>query len=131
MFVLDTNAVVHYFKGQGRVVERLLSTPPGDVALPSIVVFELMVGVLRSDAPARRQAQLQLFLETVETLVFGHAEAKAAAQVRSDLEARGLPIGPLDMLIAGTALAHHATLVTRNTREFARVRGLSVENWYE
>lgn len=133
MFVLDTNAVVHYFKGQGRVVERLLSTPPGDVALPSIVVFELIVGIgmLRSDAPARRQVQLQLFLETVETLVFGHAEAKAAAQVRSDLEARGLPIGPFDVLIAGTALAHHATLVTRNTREFARVRGLSVENWCE
>ena len=131
MFVLDTNTVVHYFKGQGRVAERLLSTPPGAVALPSIVVFELMVGVLRSDAPARRQAQLQLFLGTVETLVFGDAEAAAAAQVRSDLEARGLPIGPLDVLIAGTALARQATLVTRNTREFARVTGLSVENWYE
>jgi len=131
VFVLDTNAVVHYFKGQGRIAERLLSTPPGDVALPSIVVFELMVGVLRSDAPARRQAQLQLFLRTVETLVFGDAEAEAATQVRSDLEAQGLPIGALDVLIAGTALAHHATLVTRNTREFARVDGLSVENWYE
>jgi tRNA(fMet)-specific endonuclease VapC len=47
------------------------------------------------------------------------------------LEARGLPIGPLDVLIAGTALAHGATLVTRNLREFSRVEGLKLENWYD
>ena len=130
MFVLDTNAVVHYFKGRGRVAERLLSTPPGDVALPSVVVFELLVGVLRSDEVGKRREQLELFLASVATLPFGYAEA-AAAEVRTDLEARGLPIGPFDVLIAGTALAHHATLVTRNTREFGRVGGLNVENWYE
>ena len=111
MFVLDTNAVVHYFKGRGRVAERLLSTPPGDVGLPSIVVFELLVGVLRSDEVGKRREQLELFLASVATLPFGHDEAAAAAEVRTDLEARGLPIGPFDVLIAGTALAHHAALV--------------------
>lgn len=131
MFVLDTNAVVHYFKGRGGVAERLLSMPPGDVALPSVVVFELLVGVLKSDDIGKRREQLELFLASVATLPFGHAEAAAAAAVRTELEARGLPIGPFDVLIAGTALAHHATLVTRNTREFGRVGGLMVENWYE
>ena len=131
MFVLDTNAVIHYFKGQGRVAERLLTVSPGEVALPSLVVFELTVGVLRSDNPARRQAQLELFLGTVTTLPFGRPEAAAAARVRADLEAEGRPIGPYDVLIAGTALAQGAVLVTRNVREFNRVRGLAVENWYE
>lgn len=131
MFVLDTNVVIHYFKGQGRVAERLLSTPPNEVALPSIAVFELEVGVLRSDNVSRRREQLRLFLEVVTTLPFGRAEATAAAGVRTDLETRGLPIGPFDVLIAGTALAQHATLVTRNTREFGRVDGLTVENWYD
>jgi tRNA(fMet)-specific endonuclease VapC len=131
VFVLDTNVVIHYFKGQGQVAERLLSTPPNEVALPSIAVFELEVGVLRSDNVARRREQLRLFLEVVATLPFGRAEATAAAQVRAALETQGLPIGPFDVLIAGTALAHHATLVTRNTREFGRVDGLTVENWYE
>ena len=131
MFVLDTNAVIHYFKGQGRVAERLLTVSPGEVALPSLVVFELTVGVLRSDNPAGRQAQLELFLGTVTTLPFGRPEAAAAARVRADLEAEGRPIGPYDVLIAGTALAQGAVLVTRNVREFNRVRGLAVENWYE
>lgn len=131
MFVLDTNVVIHYFKGQGQVAERLLSTPPNEVALPSIAVFELEVGVLRSDNVSRRREQLRLFLEVVATLPFGRAEARAAAQVRAALETQGLPIGPFDVLIAGTALAQHATLITRNTREFGRVDGLTVENWYE
>ncbi len=131
MFVLDTNVVIHYFKGQGRVAERLLSTPPNEVVLPSIVVFELLVGMLKSKAPIRRREQVGLFLETVKALPFDRAEEAAAAQVRADLEAQGLAIGPLDVLIAGTALAHRATLVTRNTREFGRVDGLTVENWYE
>ena len=131
MFVLDTNAVIHYFKGQGRVAERLLTVSPDEVALPSLVVFELTVGVLRSDNPAGRQAQLELFLGTVTTLPFGRPEAAAAARVRADLEAEGRPIGPYDVLIAGTALAQGAVLVTRNVREFNRVRGLAVENWYE
>ncbi len=131
MFVLDTNVVIHYFKGQGRVAERLLSTPPNEVVLPSIVVFELLVGMLKSKAPIRPREQVGLFLETVKALPFDRAEAAAAAQVRADLEAQGLAIGPLDVLIAGTALAHRTTLVTRNTREFGRVDGLTVENWYE
>lgn len=131
MFVLDTNTVIYYFKGQGRVAERLLQVAPNEVALPSIAVFELSVGVLKSDNVARRQEQLEVFLEAVTTLPFGLAEAARAAQVRAELEARGLPIGPLDVLIAGTALAKRATLVTRNVREFGRVDGLMVENWHD
>ena len=131
MFALDTNAVIHYFKGKGRVSERLLSVSPQEVALPSVVVFELEVGVLGSPERSRRQQQLQLLLATVTLLPFGLTEARAAAQIRVGLEAQGLPIGPLDVLIAGTALAQRATLVTRNTREFGRVEGLVVENWYD
>ena len=131
MFALDTNAVIHFFKGQGQVAERLLRAAPSEVALPSVVVFELTVGVLGSPESAKRRAQLQLLLETVGLLPFGQAEAVAAAQVRVSLQARGLPIGPFDLLIAGTVLAQHATLVTRNTREFGRVEGLAVENWYD
>lgn len=57
-------------------------------------------------------------------------EAKAAAALRARLELEGTPIGPMDTLIAGTALAHRGVLVTRNVREFGRVAGLSVEDWY-
>ncbi len=130
MFALDTNTVIYYFKGVGGVAERLLATPPHDVALPSIIVYELGRGVLGSGS-AKRREQFAAFLDTFAVLPFGRAEAEAAAQVSRTLEQRGLPIGPLDVLIAGTALTHGATLVTRNLREFSRVEGLKVENWYD
>jgi tRNA(fMet)-specific endonuclease VapC len=129
VFALDTNTVIYYFKGMGGVAERLLATPPHEVALPSVVVYELERGVLSSKSTKRR-AQFSAFLDTFAILPLGRAEAEVAAQLREALEQRGLPIGPLDVLIAGTALAHSATLVTRNLREFSRVTDLKLESWY-
>ncbi|MFL6202474.1 MAG: type II toxin-antitoxin system VapC family toxin [Thermoanaerobaculia bacterium] len=130
MYALDTNSVVYFFKGMGRVAERLLSTPPREVALPAIVLYELELGLAKSAAPERRRAQVDELVRRVNVLPFRHSEARVAARVRADLERAGKPIGPLDFLIAGTALAHGATLVTHNTKEFSRVDGLSLEDWY-
>ncbi|MGH6609716.1 MAG: PIN domain-containing protein, partial [Burkholderiaceae bacterium] len=58
------------------------------------------------------------------------AVAKRAAQLRQTLERRGAGIGPMDTLIAATALAHSATLVTHNVAEFKRVAGLAITDWY-
>lgn len=129
MFALDTNTVSYYFRGVGGVAERLLATPPHEVALPSIVVYELERGVLKSGSE-KRWEQFAAFLDAFTILPFGRAEAEAAARIRGALEQRGLPIGPMDVLIAGTTLAHGATLVTRNLREFSRVEGLQLVSWY-
>ena len=51
--------------------------------------------------------------------------------MRATLEKAGTPIGPLDMMIAGTALANKAILVTHNVKEFTRVEGFNVEDWFE
>ena len=131
MVALDTNTVIHYLKGMGKVAEHLHATPPAEVAVPSVVLFELELGVLKSDQPDKRRRQLYTLLGSVTVLPFGDGAAKTAARVRAQLELTGLGIGPLDTLIAGTALHHGATLVTRNVREFERVEGLKVENWYD
>lgn len=130
MFLLDTNTLIHFFKGQGRVPERLLATPPAEVALPAIALFELEVGIAKSAQPTKRRRQLGELLDVVAVVPFDRAAASAAAKVRATLEAAGKPIGPMDTLIAGTALAHDATLVTHNTAEFGRVRGLAIVDWY-
>jgi tRNA(fMet)-specific endonuclease VapC len=130
MYVLDTNSVVFFFKGHGRVAARLLARKPAEVALPAIVLYELEVGVIRSTDPVRRREQLDTLLEATRVIPFGPPEARAAARIRGELERSGEGIGPLDTLIAATALASGGTLVTHNTREFRRVRGLSVEDWY-
>lgn len=130
MFVLDTNTVIYFFKGMGGVSERLLSTPPDEVALPTVVLYELETGIAKSSEPSRRRRQLASLVAASRVLPFGRSEARAAASLRAALELAGSPIGPLDNLIAGTALAHRGVLVTRNTREFGRVDGLAVVNWY-
>ena len=130
MYALDTNTVLDYFRGKGNVATNLLALPPSEVALPAIVAYEVWVGVLGSQNAKQRQAQYEHFLATIDVLPFDSAVSRRAAELRQALERRGEAIGPMDTLIAATALAYSATLVTRNVREFGRVRGLTVVDWY-
>jgi tRNA(fMet)-specific endonuclease VapC len=131
MFLLDTNTVIDYFRGKGRVAERLLAATPEQVALPSVVAYEVWVGVLGSQNVRRRQAQYEEFLSSVEVIPFDASASRRAAELRYALQRRGESIGPLDTLIAGTALARSATLVTRNIKEFSRIPELDLVNWHD
>ena len=64
-----------------------------------------------------------------EVLQFDKEDARRCGEVRALLAAAGSPIGPYDLLIAGQAISRNRVVVTRNTREFARVPGLQIENW--
>jgi len=130
MYVLDTNTLIYFFKGQGRVAERLFSAAPADIAIPAIVVFELQTGIAKSSSPRKRMKQLESLIEAVEVLPFSVKEARVSATIRARLEEKGEPIGPYDVLIAGTALACQGTLVSHNLTEFNRVNGLKTEDWY-
>jgi tRNA(fMet)-specific endonuclease VapC len=130
LYVLDTNTLIYFFKGLGNVAERLLSLPPTQIAIPAIVRFELEVGIAKSKAPQKRSQQLNDMFGVIQILPFGSEEAKMAALIRAELEKKGTPIGPYDILIAGTTLAHRATLITHNIGEFARVEKLQLEDWY-
>jgi len=89
------------------------------------------VGIAKSSSPEKRTEQLAELTSVVQVLSFQQQEARVAADIRAVLEKQGTPIGPYDTLIAGTALAHGAVLVSRNTREFARIGNLKVEDWYQ
>jgi tRNA(fMet)-specific endonuclease VapC len=130
MFALDTNTLIYYFKDMGNVSENLFQVSPKDIGVPSIVVYELEVGIAKSTSPQKRTQQLKTFLSAVTVLPFAEAEAKSAAFIRVDLEQKGQPIGFYDVLIAATALTNNATLVTHNTNEFARVQNLQIVDWY-
>lgn len=130
MYVLDTNTLIYFFKGMGKVAERLLDTPPKEIGIPSIVVYEMEVGIAKSTSPDKRTKQLADLLSFVDILPFGLQEAKSASQIRATLEKQAQPIGPYDILIAATALANQAVLVTHNTKEFERVGHLQCEDWF-
>ena len=130
MFVLDTNTLIYYFRGEGNVAANLLQIPPKDIGIPSIVVYELLVGIGKSRSPQKHTQQLETLLSAVNILPFGLEEAKRAAHIRVNLEQAGRPIGPYDVLIAATAMAQGASLVTHNKREFERIGQLEIIDWY-
>ena len=128
--MLDTNTLIYFFKGMGKVEENLFSHSPRDIFIPSIVIYELQVGIAKSNNPQKREKQLATLLEQVNVIQFEEREAKVSASIQADLEKKRTPIGPLDILIAGSAKAHNLTLVTHNTREFMMVEGLTLQDWF-
>ena len=130
MYVLDTNTLIYFFKGTGRVAERMFLEAPADIAIPAIVIFELQTGIAKSASSRKRTQQLKSLTEAVKVLPFSTEEARAAANIRAQLEKKGTPIGPYDVLIAGTTLAQQGTLVSHNLSEFNRVTGLKTVDWY-
>lgn len=130
MFVLDSSTVIDYFKSRGRVAEHLLATPPSEIGLSSIVLYELEVGAERSRRPDVNRRHIEELRRLATFLPFGADEARAAARIRAALEDRGQKIGPYDTLIAATALANGATLVTHNVEEFGRIEGLAIDDWF-
>lgn len=130
MNLLDTNTLVYYFKGMGNVATRLLATPPSKVAVSTITLYEIDLGLEKSGTARKRRKLLAELEAAVHVIPFGRSEATAAARIRAALEHAGIPIGPLDNLIAGTAIATGATLVTHNQAEFSRVPGLKLVDWF-
>ena len=130
MYALDTNTVIYFFKDLGKVKERLLKIKPKDIFIPSIVCYELKFGILKTTQPQKKLNQLSQLLDTCNICSFGKKEYESSAEIRTNLEKKGQSIGPLDVLIAGTALANNYILVTRNIREFKRVEGLKLVDWY-
>ncbi|MEM6255440.1 MAG: type II toxin-antitoxin system VapC family toxin [Cyanobacteria bacterium P01_D01_bin.156] len=130
MYVLDTNTVIYFFKEMGQVKAKIRTIDPKEIALPTVVLYELYVGLEKSKNSQSRRKALQILSSKSTIIPFDQKAAKAAGQVRARLESMGQPIGPIDTLIAGMAIAQDATLITHNVKEFSRVEGLLVEDWY-
>lgn len=100
-----------------------------DAAMASITASELLIGVHRSDSPARRlrrEAFVEAILAALPVIAFDLRIARVYAQLSAQLAAAGQPIGAHDLLIAATALADGSAVLTLNMRDFARVPGLVV-----
>lgn len=128
-FLLDTDTCIYILKQREPVLKRLLSHNREDVTLSVITEAELRAGAAKSTAAAKATRLLENFLHPLTRLDFTSHDTLMYARVRSKLERRGSPIGPLDTLLAAQALSRSLTLVSNNTREFRRVSGLRLENW--
>jgi tRNA(fMet)-specific endonuclease VapC len=132
-YLLDTNVCIALINGTSSQVRRRYFQATAQKIIPqtsSIVVHELWYGVAKSGRVAQNANRLTAFL-TSAVVVLGYSaqDAQAAGEIRAELERQGQRIGEYDTLIAGQAYCRNLTLVTANTREFGRVKGLAVEDW--
>lgn len=128
-YLLDTDTCIYLLNGRpGSVTETFRRHRVASICLSSITTSELRWGVAKS-ASERNRAALEAFLASFQIVAYDDEAARAYGDLRAELERRGKPIGPMDLLIAAQAIALDLVLVTNNEREFKRVPGLRVENW--
>jgi tRNA(fMet)-specific endonuclease VapC len=133
MYLLDTNACIALINGKPVSVRNQFQKAldaDAKLLVSTIVAFELWYGVEKS---TRQEANTRLletfFAGPISLLAFEPEDARIAGRIRATVEAAGKPIGAYDLLIAGQALRHNLTLVTANTREFGRIKGLQWQDW--
>ena len=131
-YLLDTNTLVYALNAQPRhqaILARLEREAPQDLFISAITLAELRYGAAKSRRRERNLESVRRVAQALYISAFDDAAAAAYGDLRAELERAGTPIGPLDTLIAAHALSLGMILVTANTREFTRVRGLRVESW--
>ncbi len=129
-YMLDTNICIYAIKHKPeKVFNKLQATDPEEVCISSVTYAELMYGVEKSAAVEQNRLALSLLLANMEIKDFGPEAANCYGKIRAELEKKGTPIGPLDMMIAGHAQSLGLIIVTNNEKEFSRIENLNIENW--
>lgn len=131
-YLLDTNICIYLIKKRPvEVMNHFKQHSPQEVAISIITLFELQYGIEKSQHRQKSEQALAKFLKPLNIIQLDRSSAIEAAIIRAQLEKKGTPIGPYDLLIAGTAKSRNMILVSNNTKEFQRVPGLALENWVE
>jgi tRNA(fMet)-specific endonuclease VapC len=128
MILLDTNVVIAFFNGNKTVLQRIYADVDR-IALSSLVVAELDYGAKASQKAKENLEKLHRFVDIVQVVSFDIECAKIFGTIKSKLRKLGKPTGEMDALIAATAMAHKAVLVTGNRKHFENIEGLKVEIW--
>jgi tRNA(fMet)-specific endonuclease VapC len=130
-YLLDTNVLSDFARGERAVMARLRQEAPPQLAVSVITEMEVEYGLARNPdlAPRVREA-MRTLLNRISVLPFEREDARVAAQLRASLNSQGTPIiGAYDLLLAACALRRGLKIVTHNAREFIRVGGLGFEDW--
>lgn len=130
MWLLDTNAWIAYLNPRpSPIKKRIAETPIEQLYICDVVKSELYYGAYKSARVAENKANIEQIFGIIANLTLDQACADHIGRVRGVLAQQGAPIGPYDVMIAAIALRYDVTLVTHNTREFARVPDLRLEDW--
>lgn len=129
-YLLDANTCIRLLNSShAEVARRFTACQPADLVLCSVVKAELLYGARRSARVEFNLKRLEYFAAPLHGMPFDDRCTHDYALIRAELAAQGTPIGANDLMIAAIARTHDLILVTHNTGEFSRVRGLRIEDW--
>ena len=132
LYMLDTDTCAFLLRRASKSLLERIQTVPLQQQIMSVVTYaELLYGVQVSTKKKINQAAVDALVRHLAILDFSKDAARHHADIRSDLRKKGSVIGSKDLLIAAHARSLGATVVTDNTKDFSRVRGLKVENWLD
>jgi len=130
MYFLDTNTCIYFLNGTSESIkQKLLTTPPKEIAVPAVVKAELLFGAYKSKNRNDNIVKVEMFLKPFRLISFDAEACYRYADIRFKCEIIGTPVGPNDLCIAATVSAHNGILVTHNTNEFKLIEGLRLEDW--
>ncbi len=131
-YLIDTNICIYIMnKRPIGIIHKFMQFDVGDIGLSTITVSELRYGVSKSKDRRLNEQRVEEFLSPLEILPYDEIAAGIYGDICLQLERCGVPIGPLDMMIAAHALSRNLVLITSNEKEFKKVENLKVENWIE
>ena len=129
-FLLDTNVISDFVRGDTIIQSNLRTSAPADVAVSAITVMEIAYGLARNPRKAQRISPLiDALLASITILAYVDADAKETGRIRAELETVGQPIGLCDAMLAGVARSRDLLMITHNVSEFSRVQGLRFLDW--
>ncbi len=129
-YMLDTNVCIRLLKADSpKLLQRFGTVMVDEIGISTVVRFELYYGAFKSQKMKENLEKLDYFFKYFQTVPFDEKTADYAGKIRAKLERNGNVIGPYDLLIGATAYINGCILVTNNTREFARIDNLNIEDW--
>lgn len=128
-YILDSDTLIYFLKGQSTVVEKMAETPEKLLATTIINHAELMFGALYSEKKEQNLKKVTAFLKAIPILDFSCAASIIFAEQKALLKKQGAIIADMDLMIASIVLANDGILVTNNTKHFKRIKKLKLENW--
>jgi len=132
MYLLDTNIVSYWMRGDSSVIQRIKTYAPADLFLSTITLAEILYGIEKSPVKKQeRRVKIHQIISVLGMYAFDEAAAEKYAVIRTQLEREGRAISERDTQIASIAMANRLTVVTHNVQEFCRVDQLNVEDWAE
>ena len=129
-YLLDTNICIYVIKQRPVEVLTQFNEAAGQLAISSITLAELLHGVEKSHHPHKNLQAVEDFCSRLDVIDYDQKAAAHYGDIRAELERAGTPIGVNDLHIAGHARSLGTVLVTNNIKEFERVDGLRLQNWF-